>query len=156
MPFHDAQKDRTSEGLGRCLRYCCRLKLPEKKACYCNCCPCGDEAKEIKSQYGKTEFFVLQPLQCTHAETLDEAADADDVSDEDDQTEISSNEGSGLDISEDEKSDDDIANKPLIASQKDNQDKTEDDLVQAFWDESEVLEKELVESRNHSSRLEIS
>lgn len=57
--FKELMNDRNSKSVGRCLRYCCKVKLPERTQCFCNCCPCGDEAKELNSAYPRSTFFSI-------------------------------------------------------------------------------------------------
>ena len=105
QPFKEALTDRESTGLGRCLRYCCKVQLPESRKCFCDCCTCGDETKEVPSKYPRVSFFVIQPLHCQTSETM-EAVDVESV------LEISSDEESKvedsyhLEISGDEDDDD--------------------------------------------------
>ena len=47
QPFKESLQDRDSTKLGRCLRYCCKVRLPESKKCFCDCCTCGEDAKEV-------------------------------------------------------------------------------------------------------------
>ena len=71
QPFQESLKDRESTSLGRCLRYCCKVKLPESRKCFHDCCPCGDEAKEVLSKYPRTSFFAIQPFSCDFTMTTE-------------------------------------------------------------------------------------
>lgn len=66
-PFKESLEDRDSTKIGRCLRYCCKVRLPETRKCFCNCCTCGDEAKEVQSEYARSSFFSIQPLPCLNS-----------------------------------------------------------------------------------------
>ena len=72
-PLRESLKDRESTKMGRYLRFCCKIKLPETKKCFCNCCTCGEEARNggTESKYQKTFFLSLQPFACEHCETTD-------------------------------------------------------------------------------------
>lgn len=59
QPFKESLKDRESTSIGRCLRYCFKIKLPESSKCFCDCCTCGDEAKEVASKYERSSFFSI-------------------------------------------------------------------------------------------------
>lgn len=67
-PFRQAMHSRKSAGLGRCLRFCCKVKLPQNEACLCNCCTCGTDADENPNRYPKTFFFSIHCQACPNLE----------------------------------------------------------------------------------------
>ena len=81
QPFKESLNDRDSTKLGRCLRYCCKISIPEKTKCFHDCCACGDEAKEVVSEFEKDTFLSIQPYSCIIAEIKQEAVDFDPAND---------------------------------------------------------------------------
>ena len=103
QPFKESLNDRESTGVGRCLRYYCRIKLPESRKCFCDCCTCGDEAREVVSEYPRSDFFSLQPFACGEAVT----SEAMDYEESEWEYYSEEEELSKLEISEDEDSEED-------------------------------------------------
>ena len=57
------------------------MRLPESRKCFCDCCTCGDDAKEVPSKYERSSFFSIQPFACNECENKPEAVDYDSAED---------------------------------------------------------------------------